>query len=687
MAPLHSAFRERDSWIVALGVLLLCLAWDISRSYPPSPQELVFDLTLPRGIPDRMEPLVVSGSVSKFNSLVVVYTGENSVGFAYESHGEALKSSVVNYVPGKRIRVQLQFPGLTSGSSNATAALLRMTLNGYGIFQNDAPFYPAPLTRTFFGEDPIGGPAVGIQFRGEMETTDGSTLRGRPDAFFSTSSKALHWLKTRSWRILPLFIMSALAAALLRAGLRNTLRSSEEISWLSASLQEHGAFLVSAGVCVLLFVSLMTGGEFRLIYPDAFGAYHDFQARSFLEGRLDIPPGSAGSEAFVVGGKHYSYFGIVPSLLRLPFIAMEASFGHMTRSFLLGYYIVSLLAGYAILRRVVALLSKGSRSPTRGAVVAMVLATGGGTLLFLGSRAYVHHEVILCGVAFALWSGYFSLRYFAVPLTRHWICALACGVLAVHSRPPVGLFALTFLTCAAAAHAFASRKPWRHAIAIGLAAAAGQLSLNALAYLKFGTLDAAPVKYHVQYSAERLAKTEGRNFHLVNVPHNLSAYLLSSGIEFRRGLFGASFNLKPPAFPAAKMDLEEPTAALPFGMVGLFVLAVVSLGFSLKHSDQRQLAATVLIASVPLAGCLLTFMATSHRYTADFYPPLVLLASIGLASIEQCGTMLRRTLTVVATGAAIFSIWLTLSLSFHFQAELVWGVPDEVRQTAVRLRP
>lgn len=40
--------------------------------------------------------------------------------------------------------------------------------------------------------------------------------------------------------------------------------------------------------------------------------FYDLQARALFHGRLDVPPGSLGIEAFVVDGRHYMYFGPFP---------------------------------------------------------------------------------------------------------------------------------------------------------------------------------------------------------------------------------------------------------------------------------------------------------------------------------------------------------------------------------------
>ena len=71
-------------------------------------------------------------------------------------------------------------------------------------------------------------------------------------------------------------------------------------------------------ICLLVCHWFVTWGTWRLFEPDVFGGYYDAQARAILHGRLDVPLEAVGFEAFVRDGKSYGYFGIVPSLVRIP---------------------------------------------------------------------------------------------------------------------------------------------------------------------------------------------------------------------------------------------------------------------------------------------------------------------------------------------------------------------------------
>src|SRR5688572_2102535 len=91
--------------------------------------------------------------------------------------------------------------------------------------------------------------------------------------------------------------------------------------------------------------------------------------------------------------------------------------------------------------------------PSPFASLVLVGSVGlGSTLFFLGTRSFVFHEAILCGVVFALWSCWCTLRHLQAPAGCWWIGALLTGILSVHARPPTGLFALTFLGCVVIVH-------------------------------------------------------------------------------------------------------------------------------------------------------------------------------------------------------------------------------------------
>jgi hypothetical protein len=459
----------------------------------------------------------------------------------------------------------------------------------------------------------------------------------------------------------------------------------------------HAWFLATAGLCTLAFTASITNGTFRLLYPETFGHFYDYQALSFLQGRLDLPESAHSSESFVFEGKHYIYFGPTPAVLRLPFVFFNVGFGVLSRSFMVASYVAFLAAVYALLIHVSRRATRTRSWPAASAVMLFVATAGAGsTIFFLSSRAYIYHEAILCGATLALWSGYFSLRYLAEPERSWWAGAAACGIAAVHARPTTGLFALSLLGCAAIAvgvralaaednrapESFRSRlKPLGRPLLVAIVAVLGVLSFNALSYVKFKSFEGAPLKYHVQYQNGRLAGIEGRNFHLSNLRFNFDTYVWKPNFVLRpRFPFFLITNSNPDNYPAAKIDLAEPAVAVPYTMPALCLLALAGGILALiVWPEAREPLLVVAAGATPMSLALFTAVAASERYTTDFCPALLMLAAFAMPASELLPSAWRRAVYSVLALLCITSVLITIATTLHYQGEVVWGVSDEVR--------
>ena len=71
--------------------------------------------------------------------------------------------------------------------------------------------------------------------------------------------------------------------------------------------------------------------------------FYSAQASSMLDGRIDIPQAVLPGEYYTYHGKYYGYYGITPSLLRLPIVVIDPSRG-MTGSFLVLALLLGLVA-------------------------------------------------------------------------------------------------------------------------------------------------------------------------------------------------------------------------------------------------------------------------------------------------------------------------------------------------------
>ncbi|QXC60175.1 hypothetical protein KSP35_17745 [Aquihabitans sp. G128] len=201
---------------------------------------------------------------------------------------------------------------------------------------------------------------------------------------------------------------------------------------------------VAIGVLsTLAFAWFLTLGRGDVVQYRAFGEVFDLQARAFLHGRLSLPDGSLGFEGFVVHGKTYAYFGIFPSLLRMPLFLVTDHFdGRLSAVSMLVAYVIALWAATQVVRRTHALLRPGQPWTRPGLVAAAALLAVigmGSNLLFLASGAWVYHEASLWGAAGVLASFAACLRFLDEGRLRSVVAAGLWAAVAWTSRGSVGL--------------------------------------------------------------------------------------------------------------------------------------------------------------------------------------------------------------------------------------------------------
>ena len=694
-------------WLAAsTAALFTCviLSWCCLRYYHP-PWPSVMDLTVVFGEvrAGHSEPLITTGETDAGEFVFVKFLPDGTAAVGYDRWGAGGPvSAPVKIAAGVRYPLQIELPSLgrTRDRAVRSAGRLRVTFNGATLV--DAPdggFELHKPSHVFFGENPIGGSSCGPHFSGEIFRADGRLLKGNVRQNYSLRDRIASWLDSGRWQVLGVLLASGAVGwaswwlgRVRREDLGGILINAGRTIWL------HRWFVVTTAVCATAFAWMITDGTFQFEFAESFGDFYDYQAASLLQGRLDVPTGVLSGEAFVVDGKTYGYFGITPALLRLPFAAYDVEFGCLSRSFMVGYFVAYLTLVYLTLLRTASLAGLPFGRPANWITVLLLANVGlGSTLFFLSSRAYIYHEAALCGVMFALLSGYCTLRYLAAPETKWWLGGLIAGVLSVHSRPPVGLFALTLLGCAAlftlvrawtAQPAGKKFAPLFAPLAIGALSILGVLSFNGLSYLKFKTFDGAPLKYHVQYNPERLAKIEGKNFHAGNFRYNFSVYVWRPGFILRPTFPYISMRGPgPEIYPESKIDLAEETLALPYSMPCLVFLALLGCASAgAAGAATRRPVFALTLAIIPMTGALFTAVATSQRYTADFCPWLIFLAAFGLPALQAASGRWRVWSHTAIVALAACSLFVTTALTFHYQGERVWGVPDETRANFLKVR-
>jgi hypothetical protein len=695
--------------VVALGTFLVLALVYSRHTYPPMPGTVRLQLTLPRGIEGQTDPILVTGMHWEGDLVVLRYLGVGSAEYSYDHWGEGgPRSARITFEPGTRHSLDITLPSLTTFQKPpvGTRGLVRLVFDGREILRADLPYHGRLPKQVYFGENAIGGSAS-PGFRGKLARVDGHVVRGGPESYFTSTERVFRWLRRQPWQAFGLALASIAVGGIFSwvQGLRYVQALRARVAALWPVVVRHRWFVLSAAGASLVYAWLVTLGTFNFNYAEVFGDFYDYQAASFLQGRLDVPEDAIGGEAFEANGKLYGYFGPTPAFLRLPFVILGLAFGKLSRSLMLLYFMAGMTAGYLLLRDAVkATLRHPAAEPSPFSILTLIASAGlGSTIFFLGSRGLIFHEAILAGITFALWSGWCALRHLQAPARRWWVAALIMGLLSLHCRPPTGLFALTLLGCVVVALAV---RDWRQNAATTLAAVLGRrtarhlgvgalcfaalLTLNGLAYLKFGTTDPAPLRMSRPYhNNDRLAHIEGKSFHAANLPFNFYTYVLRPNFRIEPGFPWIYLGSPQPGhfFPKAKMDLLDHTLAMPFAMPSLFLLALLGgLIAFVALPGQRSPLAVIWLAAVPMTVALFAAIAIAQRYTGDFCPLLIVGAAWALAALESTAGPWRTLLRGATTLATLAGIAVTVAITIQYQGDYLWGVPEETQLNYLELR-
>lgn len=483
---------------------------------------------------------------------------------------------------------------------------------------------------------------------------------------------------------------------------------------------------VLSGVLFFWMLSEGTLDPLRLETADS-GGYFDAQARSWFEGRWDLPREATGFEAFVLDGRHYLYFGPVPSLLRVPVLAVTDRLDHrLSVLSMTSAFVVTMTAATALGWRIRGLVRGPDAPVSRVELLAAfgytTLLGGGSTVLFLASQAGAYHEAMLWAVAFTLGSFTFLVDHLARPSARALGLATVLAAAAICSRASVGVAPVIALgaVAAAAVSAAAARRasrhraggPWtRRAEAPGrwlrcpaVPAAASVLSVlvpvglyASVNMVKFGSLFRLPMDRQVYISQARpsrvaaLADNGGSLFGLKFVPTNLLHYLRPDAFDLDRLFpFITAPGRPPTVIGNVTFDGLTPTSSLTVTMPLFVLLAAVGLVVVARGRPGPSTEGPGPLRSLVLGGFAATLAGLSiayntQRYHADFLPLLVVGSLAGLhhllagrpdpaARSRERGrgsSVIRSSLVVGVVVVAAATVYVNAALALVHQRTLV----------------
>jgi hypothetical protein len=390
------------------------------------------------------------------------------------------------------------------------------------------------------------------------------------------------------------------------------------------------------------------------IQPDFF---FTAQADALLRGRLWVDPISMDSvsECFYFAGKCYGYFGLTPSILRIPILLV---IGPTTQSF--AVFMIPIASGLALGASLdlCRQFAKPMTRQLRGVVFMCIaaLALGPGSVLVILADPWLYQEAIvwsIAGVMLALncywrWLHSDNNRYLGLSV---FFCIFAAG-----ARPTTVFVGVVIGFSLFIAHR--KRVSLRSNIAV---AALGFIILPALfsfgaLFVKFGQ-PSLPTNAYRSPTGIQVERSGSCDLPLDNqpkyMPTNLFAYFRPDAVRLYREWPNVRFRFNICDGP------NHPTYLWPLKVGDMYVEKTTSLTntmpipllaagiASFAAIRQRRTTELALLIAVATSGLLLSLsFAMTSRYLGDFYP---LLATGMAMSATMLGSAKRKSTLVALT--------------------------------------
>ena len=433
------------------------------------------------------------------------------------------------------------------------------------------------------------------------------------------------------------------------------------------------------------------------------GRFFLAQTQAMVHGRLWINSSQLPSDCFVAGGKCYGYFGITPSLLRLPFLPLLDHFNSgFTPVFITAGLTLATGSFLALLRHLFSHLCV-RRSTT--VVVALVgVALGAGSVLTQLSAANTYDEAIAWAVGFLSLAVYCFIRWWETQQRWTYVVLVVSLVMAANARPTALPFAFV-IGFGVGYRILTLRRDgspdWAKSVALGGAAMVlpiatcigvfllkfGQPIPNLLLDEAIGGRHASPVWISVRRRDQN---------HLVSlrfVMTALFAYLRPDAVTFSRtfpwvGFRSVCSSLSCGPIPITYVALPKGsiysanatslTATMPLSFVaatGAIVYRVrMRIALQVRHllpSLRSEAFWKIFVVVAALASwCVtLTGVAVEDRFLGDAYPLMALLLLLGLDGLtrplEKAGRLLQLGITLTVVAGVSWQLLVNIGLARH----------------------
>jgi hypothetical protein len=403
---------------------------------------------------------------------------------------------------------------------------------------------------------------------------------------------------------------------------------------------------------------------------------YDVQARAIMHGHLWIPNGSISGEAFVSHGHQYTYFGIFPSLLRIPiFLFTHTLDGRLSALSILFAWLVTALFSALLLWRLRIVLRGDAllgwaEAVSYGVLLASILV--GSVLVFLASTPNVYNEDEAWSVALACASLFALIGVVERP---SWPRVAICGLFVLFTnlnRPTTGYAAvlgtLLIALWLGLGRLGPDKRLWAGPVALaGLVAMAVGCAID---LIKFRLLFGAPLLNQLVIKQYGLSKLNGGQIiGLRYLPSTLVAYVDPANFRFTSVFPYITLPPFPGTVAHTTLFTWAQTANVPLSMPLLFGLGTWGVVAAFSRHGVKEMAAIriLLVTSAATAAALMVYGWIYERFVSDFLPLLVLAAMIGLIDVwrrfDARSRATRRWVFAGVGALGLFGFWANMGFS------------------------
>jgi hypothetical protein len=437
----------------------------------------------------------------------------------------------------------------------------------------------------------------------------------------------------------------------------------------------------------LIATAFLTNFDFRMVAPERFGLVFNDMAERLLNLDWTISAGIIQYEGYVIHGHVFAYFGILPALLRIPFILLGQGYFFYSRISCIAALILFVYSNLSLASRLAAGAPTTSQNARMFTVWGVSLILSGPQIYALAS-AWVYNEPLFWAAALAALFNYLALNRFA---NCEWpsggvlaVMATVAG-LALITRAPEGV------ALYAAVAVFILRGIWDWHCARGerlswlVTAIAICITFISVACIvnngRWGSpfAFAPPEQAHIVVAADphRLKiLTEEGSFQVARIPFAVLYYL--TGLPFK-SLFAGFIQKHYDIVEGPRIPMLL-TCPVPFAFAWVGMVAIW------RGRRQRMVLPAILIGAQSLTTLVvLGYSSLTLRYTLDFWGAIGALSAVGFNDLLQ-RPVPRRTRALI-TFLAIVGISMSLLTLVRYKISND-GVPPAVRfALSQRIRP